>query len=186
MLRIFPTGNISEIQRQQVLVLLSLCSDSSSAADEFVTAACKELISSTGFNAFEHFATDRSGGFEIIVRHLMRPYTPQWYVPLAASFRSGHKGTMPLKELIDPQIAHFFDIRLPEKIGSTRSLADVFRELDQLGLLAETVYRSIKLARSREVADISLAYDSWRKDLMRIDQEFGPRLSLHLKRARVS
>ena len=185
-LRSFPTGNIFEIQRQQVLVLLSLCSDSSSAADEFVTAACKELISSTGFNAFEHFATDRSGGFEIIVRHLMRPYTPQWYAPLAASFRSGHKGTMPLKELIDPQIAHFFDIRLPEKIGSTRSLADVFRELDQLGLLAETVYRSIKLARSREVADISLAYDSWRKDLMRIDQEFGPRLSLHLKRARVS
>jgi hypothetical protein len=103
-----------------------------------------------------------------VLRHIMRPATPQWYVPLAATLR---RSLGPVVET-----GHFFDLRalprLPEpppaQITSTRALAELFAQLDQLGILQLFLRHMMnhwsELWNS-PFMELSRAYDSWRKDM---------------------
>jgi hypothetical protein len=96
-----------------------------------------------------------------VIRRLLLPATPQWYIPLAAQVR----------RRLGPEISvgQLLPSRLPELpfstspvLSSTPELVDLFERLDRLGLLMACLSTNSSVAELPVVA----AYREWRVDLL--------------------
>lgn len=169
----------SDLQRRQARLLYDLCSDRMHNSDGVIKRLCAALLSSNRQRELARVEREEpwiKESYQTVLQHLTRPSTPQWYVPIAALLRREVEKTARLADVLDLSLAKRFDVRLPLRVSTTRALADVLRELDQLGLLNVTLHRSFKRAGSADLEELLAAYDDWRRDLIRVDQKFVPRL----------
>lgn len=169
----------SDLQRRQARLLRDLCSNPRQIADRVIQRLCDALLSSNRPRELARVEKEEpwiEESYQTVLQHLTRPSTQQWYVPIAALLRREVERTAPLAKVLDLSLAERFEVRLPLQVSNTRALADVFRELDQLGLLSDTLHRSSKRAGSADLEELLAAYDDWRVDLMRVDLKFIPRL----------
>ena len=103
----------------------------------------------------------------LVMRHIMRPSTPQWYVPLACT----------LREVWGPEIkvSNLYWSALPKlpfevsaTLRSTKSLADLLGQFDQLGILQFVLDRLLDRQPSlidSKFCKIVDALRSWRVDM---------------------
>ncbi|MEM5295427.1 ATP-binding protein [Burkholderia sp. JPY481] len=71
----------------------------------------------------------------LFARHIARPATPQWYVPLAHLLLMEFDGALPLERLAMPFKLTTPFAQLPATFDSARSLAQAFAGFDRLGML---------------------------------------------------
>lgn len=169
----------SDLQRRQARLLHDLCAKRGQKADRIIQRLCDAVLSSNRPRALARVEKEEpwtEESYRIVLQHLSRPSTPQWYVPIAVLLRRESGRTARLADILDLTLAEGFDVRLPVRVSTTRVLADVLRELDQLGLLTITLQLSFKRAASSELRELIAAYDDWRSDLIQVDQDFIPRL----------
>lgn len=103
---------------------------------------------------------------ELLLLHLARPATPQWYVPIAQALLH-HLGA------IDAAVVFFHPALpqglLPSRVAGTRSLSDVLAHLDSFGLLGLMLRRLTGKLGGYPMAHLSNmldTYDSWRNDIL--------------------
>ena len=97
----------------------------------------------------------------MVMRHIMRPATPQWYVPLAVALRAHFGASIGIEQLYDyalPELPSY----LPVTVNTTRSLADLLGQLDQLGVLGPALQA---IEARGPLANLIVAYADWRRDL---------------------
>jgi hypothetical protein len=103
---------------------------------------------------------------ELLLLHLARPATPQWYVPIAQAL---------LHQLgaIDAAVVFFHPALpqglLPGRVAGTRSLSDVLAHLDSFGLLGFMLQRltgKLGVYPMAHLSNILDTYDSWRNDVL--------------------
>lgn len=143
-------------------------------------AICEALYGYRGsYLPVEIFRSSRSSpeAVEILLRHLMRAVTPQWYVPLASTLRDIRRAPIVAEDLFG-EMTLTIPFRLPNRFNSTKSLADMFGQLDQFGLLhvvLEHLHSRGYVPRRSNFALLVEAYSSWRRDLLwRTDELFAP------------
>lgn len=103
---------------------------------------------------------------ELLLLHLARPATPQWYVPIAQAL---------LHQLgaIDAAVVFFHQALpqglLPSRVAGTRSLSDVLAHLDSFGLLGFMLRRltdKLGMYPMAHLSNMLARYDSWRNDVL--------------------
>jgi len=112
---------------------------------------------------------DWRAAMRFVVRRLLLPATPQWYIPLAAQVRQllglnvhtkqFHQESLPsLPFTVDPVLR------------TTRELADFFGRLDRLGILVPCLAANPSINR----LPVLMAYRQWREDLIAdLDEGLG-------------
>jgi hypothetical protein len=103
---------------------------------------------------------------ELLLLHLARPATPQWYVPIAQAL---------LHQLgaIDAAVVFFHQALpqglLPGRVAGTRSLSDVLAHLDSFGLLGFMLRRltgQLGVHPMTHLSNMLATYDGWRNDVL--------------------
>lgn len=103
-----------------------------------------------------------------VIRRLLLPATPQWYIPLAAQVRRRLGPRVSVGQLLPSRLPELPFSTSPA-LSSTRELADVFERLDRLGLLMACLSTNTSVAELPVVA----AYREWRVDVLDdLDKEF--------------
>jgi hypothetical protein len=100
-----------------------------------------------------------------VLRHLMRPSTPQWYVPLAAVVRKIVGGVIDTGTLFDPIALPGLPEAIPARVSTTRALAEVFGQFDQHGVLGPVLQNLAKqwpFVGKERYWHMVQAYLSWR------------------------
>ncbi len=103
----------------------------------------------------------------MVIRHIMRPTTPQWYIPLAAVIRKNFDGVVDSYIFRDGNLPDLHHIILEKKLTTTKSLAELLGQLDQYGLLQvilEKLAWESSLKKNEDFAYIFRAYKKWRMD----------------------
>lgn len=103
-----------------------------------------------------------------VLRHLVRPQTPQWYVPIACLIRKQFGESVSSADLYDESLPGL-PFRAASTIRTVRALADYLGRLDQLGVLHTCLRR--RVAGSSEPDDsragVSLeAFLEWRQAML--------------------
>jgi hypothetical protein len=175
-------GSIATTQRQLV-ILRTVCESSSGEFDAQVREICSNLLRDS--RPAKEFPLSRNlendDAYAVVRLHLLRPSTPQWYVAFAAALRRTKKTSIRLSDFIDLTFANSFDVHLPANVRNTKLVADVFGELDQLGLLLIVLENSARQNRG-DMRALLEDYKQWRTDLIRVDEWFEPRLRAFFKR----
>ena len=103
-----------------------------------------------------------------VFRHLVRPSTPQWYVPIACLIRREFGEVVRSADLYDEALP-----ALPFRAGTTlrsvRSLADYLGRLDQLGVLHTCLLRLVPRMSEPDGSRSGLsfgAYFEWREAML--------------------
>lgn len=112
---------------------------------------------------------------ELLLLHLVRPATPQWYVPIAQALLH-QLGTVETSAVFDhPALQEGL---LPGRVGGTRSLADVLSHLDSFGLLEFMLQRLASERRLRPTDQLNrmlVDYERWRYDVLGyLDRQLAP------------
>lgn len=171
-LRLFDGMPVSDAVRNQVKYLNTILK--STRRDDKLTRDAQNACSAIGKSrridtliGKELENQGRGRSLILVLRHIMRPSTPQWYVPLASTLRNEwgpeiHMSSLYWSEL--PKIPFEVSARL----RSTKSVADLLGQLDQLGILQimvdQILDRDPSLLDSKfyEIAD---AFRSWRRHM---------------------
>lgn len=102
-----------------------------------------------------------------VMRHVMRPVTPQWYVPLACAFRQQWGQVVKISDFHVGGLPTL-PFEVPTSVRTTKALADYFAQLDQLGILTRTVEQIIdqyEKLNDCTFFDLVVAYRTWRRDM---------------------
>lgn len=104
----------------------------------------------------------------LILRHIMRPSTPQWYIPIACLLR-GELGPTVYTSDIYPISQPELPFKISATLRTTKSLADFLGKLDQLGVL-HFCLRKILAERGRKsgssLGEIVQYYLQWRSVML--------------------
>jgi hypothetical protein len=116
----------------------------------------------------------------LLLQHVMRPYTPQWYVPLASVLLTEREIT---SEALCGRFLHLLPFHVPKRLQSTKSLADFFGQLDELGILHIILRDMASGARhgdQRRMTDLLHSYLRWREPFF---QRLDPMMQLLVRSA---
>ncbi|WP_231712224.1 AAA family ATPase [Vineibacter terrae] len=162
-----------EVMRNQVRFLGRLLDDARQSTPVLMAARsiCEVMEKET--RIFRHVArrigipeTDIGPAESLVLRHVMRPATPQWYVPLACALRRDWRQSIPVSALYDSEMPTL-PFEPASSCGTTKSLADLFAQFDGLGVLHIVLGRFT--ARTRlsdgDFRRLVSAYGRWRADL---------------------
>jgi hypothetical protein len=101
----------------------------------------------------------------LFLRHLMRPPTPQWYVPIACLLRKELGGEVQTSDLYQKPLPDL-PFKATATVRTTKDLADFLGQLDQLGVLHICLRRlrgRYQMAGKTSLGEIVAAYLQWRK-----------------------
>ena len=136
--------------------------DISEICDAFSHAS---KISARMWGRLEEPALGQSSVF--VMRHVMRPVTPQWYVPLASALRQKWGAVVKISDFHVEGLPTL-PFEVASSVRTTKALADFFAQLDQLGILARTLDRVIDQYEELNgcaFSDLVVAYRAWRRDM---------------------
>ncbi len=101
----------------------------------------------------------------LILRHLVRPPTPQWYVPIACLLRREIGKTVRTSDLYEELLPEL-PFKASTTLRTTKSLADFLGQLDQLGVL-HSCLQCLLVRRQKTIGaplyEILHAYFEWRQ-----------------------
>jgi hypothetical protein len=103
-----------------------------------------------------------------VLRHLVRPQTPQWHVPLACLIRQQMGESVNSADLYDASLPEL-PFRAAATIRSVRALADYLGRLDQLGVLHSCLGSRLAWASLADGsrAEVSVqAFLEWRQAML--------------------
>lgn len=103
----------------------------------------------------------------LVMRHIMRPSTPQWYVPLACTLRGEWGPEIKLDNLYGGDLPRL-PFEVPATLRTTKALADLLGQFDQIGILPFTLDQVLERQPSLNESKFSQivdAFRSWRVDM---------------------
>jgi AAA ATPase domain len=103
----------------------------------------------------------------LVLRHIMRPSTPQWYIPLACTLRNEWGPEINVSSLYWSDLPKI-PFEVSATLRSTKSVADLLGQFDQLGILQFTLDRILDRQPSlidSKFYQIVDALRSWRVDM---------------------
>lgn len=174
LLRLVKQFRVTESVTRQLRFFAALVRNAAQMPENLLLAArmAEEIEGRRGASFDVEFVSERPDLREanwLLVHHVMRPYTPQWYVPLASTLLDGRTIT---SEALCGRFLHLLPFHAPKRLQSTKSLADFFRQLDELGILhiilMDVASRKLR-GDQRRMVDLLHPYLRWR-------EPFFPRL----------
>ncbi|MFM0478762.1 ATP-binding protein [Paraburkholderia strydomiana] len=110
----------------------------------------------------------------LFARHIARPATPQWYVPLAHLLLMKCDGALPLKRLAMPFKLTTPFAQLPNAFDTARALAEAFAAFDRLGMLhlaLRDLVKADKSLREGPFHECLSHYLRWRHSMLELIDE---------------
>ncbi|MEO8326539.1 MAG: hypothetical protein ABI618_11855, partial [Nitrospirota bacterium] len=173
-LRLFDGMPVSDAIRSQLKFLSTILKTTHRDNDlrESVQGVCDVLGRSRKVGPHVGEALEDQGrgrAVVLVLRHIMRPSTPQWYVPLACTLRATWGQDIKVSSLYGDDLPKP-PFELSATLRSTKSLADLLGQLDQLGIMQFALDRVLDRQPSLNESKFSkvvAALRSWRVDLFR-------------------
>ena len=103
-----------------------------------------------------------------VLRHLVRPHTPQWHVPLACLIRKQTGESVNSADLYDASLPEL-PFRAAPTTRTVRALADYLGRLDQLGVLHSCLGSRLARASGPDDSDAGVsvqAFLEWRQVML--------------------
>ncbi|HYE39597.1 MAG TPA: AAA family ATPase [Ramlibacter sp.] len=173
LLRLAVPSRMTDSMAGQLRFLAALASGALQLPEELRTAcALAETLEESGSLkadfAFLPPQRTMEDAYWMLLRHVLRPATPQWYVPFA-SVLLDERGTVTPEALCGDMLP-LLPFHAPKRLQSTKSLADFLGQLDELGILQIVLQgrtgRALS-ADSRRGEPLLLAYLAWRETYFR-------------------
>ncbi len=180
-LRMIESMPVTDAVRGKLTYLRAFLIDGAKYSEEAAIGVevCEELARSRTIGALTQKKFSEPAVWNVVarvLRHLIRPHTPQWYVPLACLIRRELGKSVRSADLYDellPQLP--FQAALT--LRTPRSLADYLGRLDELGVLHVCLQRRVvRLTKpeGEEIEGILGAYLEWRSAMLfDVDAWFG-------------
>ena len=164
---------VTDTVRGQLTYLQSLLGgESASSKDSMIAMKICDLIAHSrtlGIAARRAFSGPAERDVVArVFRHLVRPSTPQWYVPIACLIRSEFGEVVRSADLYDESLPEL-PFRAGTTLRSVRSLTDYLGRLDQLGVLHTCLQRLVPRMSEPNGARSGLivgAYFEWREAML--------------------
>nr|WP_315396019.1 hypothetical protein [uncultured Duganella sp.] len=129
-----------------------------------------------GARLSEALPDDEMAELPRVLRYLLRPETPQWYVPIASLLMSQFGGAVPSATLLAPTIAPV-PFPFKRRLGSTRAVVEFLIELDTYGVLGQCLRHTIAASCGDALRAMVHAYMAWRKAVLMEDDDWPERPS---------
>ncbi len=168
LLRLAAQVRVTESVAYQLRFFAALARNAAQVPENLLLAAgmAEEIEGRRGASFDVGFVSQRPDLREahwMLLQHVARPYTPQWYVPLASTLLGGRTIT---PEALCGRFLHLLPFRAPKRLQSTKALADFFGQLDELGILhiilMDVTTRKLRGDQGRMV-DLLYPYLRWRE-----------------------
>ena len=169
-LELAQTLAINDTERGQLLYVRALIVDADGRGHETLVRACDVLsqgVTASDENRVLLARAAEEGVLAKLLRHVVRPGTPQWYVPIACQIRRSLGRIVALRDIYIPSLPEL-PFQVQSSLDTTRAVADLLGRLDQLGVLQLCLeHGPIRTVRHRnpQLAYLIDAYAALRRDM---------------------
>lgn len=138
---------------------------------ESIRDCCQILFRATRGKARVDYGGVSAEALGFLIRHLLRPVTPNWYVPMAAQLLIMTSGRIYGRHLLEPDGTLEFSVGVIDRdrvYSTTKALSQLFSELDQIGMLDHTIQRYVRFGGMTpipEFAHLLKQRHIWRRGL---------------------